>query len=100
KDAHPYFKLDSMARGTLMYDSVQYDNLPMYFDIVKEQVIINDPFKIYKLHLINEKVNAFTLFGHNFIRLEPDSVNRKIINPGFYDQLYKGKVNLYEKEIK
>ena len=49
KDDHPYFQSDSMNRGNIVYDSVLFENILMYYDIVKEQVVINDPYKIYKL---------------------------------------------------
>jgi hypothetical protein len=100
KDDHPYFKSDSMNKGNIMYDSVLYENIPMFYDIVKEQVVIDEPFRIYKLSLISEKVNAFTVLGHEFIRLEHDSLNHHAIATGFYDRLYHGKINLFERERK
>jgi len=100
KDDHPYFQSDSMNRGNIIYDSVLYENVPMFYDLVKEVVVINDPFKIYKLSLIPEKVNGFTILDHKFIRIEPDSLNRHVINTGYYDLLYQGSINLYERELK
>jgi hypothetical protein len=100
KDDHPYFKSDSMYRGDIIYDSVLYENVPMYYDLVKEQVVINDPFNIYKISLINEKINAFTLLNHRFYWVQPDSINRHVLSAGFYDKLYEGRVNLYERELK
>ncbi len=100
KNDHPYFMSDSMNRGNIVYDGVLFENVPMFYDLVKEQVVINDPYKIYQISLINEKVNSFTLLNHQFIRLQADSINRHVISSGFYDRLYQGKINLYEKETK
>ncbi|MEO6648401.1 MAG: hypothetical protein ABIN89_18570 [Chitinophagaceae bacterium] len=100
KDNHPYFQSDSMNKGTITYDSVLFENVLLLYDIVKEQVVINDPYKIYKICLINEKVNEFSVLGRTFIRLIRDSLNRNILSTGFYDRLYQGSITLYEKEIK
>lgn len=100
KDDHPYFKSDSMKVSNISYDSVVYENVPLLYDIVKEMLVINDPFKMYKISLINEKINGFKLLDHEFIRIVPDSSNRHVMSTGFYDRLYNGRVILYERERK
>ena len=100
RDDHPYFLSGTMTMGDIVYDSVLFEDVSMFYDLVKEQVVIDDPYKIYKISLINEKVSAFSLLNHNFIRLEADSINKGVIRTGFYEVLYKGNITLYEKEIK
>ena len=100
RDDHPYFQSDSMNIGNIVYDGVLFENVPMYYDLVKEMIVINDPYKIYRLSLINEKVSSFEVLDHKFIRLETDSLNHRAIATGFYDVLYKGTINLYERELK
>ncbi len=100
KDDHPYFQSDTLNTGSILYDGVLYDNVLLMFDIVKEQVVIQDPYKIYKICLINEKVSRFSVLDRTFIRLEADSSNHNVISTGFYDMLYKGKITLFEKERK
>jgi hypothetical protein len=49
--------------------------------------------------LIKQKLKYFNLFNHTFIHVEPDSGNT-VITDDFYDQVYKGKTEVYIKRQK
>jgi len=70
----------------------------MLYDIIKDQLIIQDFQKVYKINLPAERVQQFSLLGHLFVRLIRDSSEQ--IKTGFYDQLYGGKTSLFAKRGK
>lgn len=99
KEGHPYFGEDRMRIGTVWYDGILYENLHLLYDEVKDQVIIPDPDKVFKIFLINDEVDGFTIEHHRFIQLR-DSLNPSQPRNGFYEQLYTGRISLLKKEIK
>jgi hypothetical protein len=70
----------------------------MLYDIVKDQLIILDFQKVYKINLPADKVQQFSLLGHVFVRIVRDSADQ--VKTGFYDQLYKGKIGLLARREK
>jgi hypothetical protein len=99
QEGHPYFGEDRMRIGTVWYDGILYENLHLLYDEVKDQVVIPDPDRVFKIFLINDEVDGFTIENHRFIRLS-DSLNPSQPRNGFYEQLYKGRISLLKKEIK
>jgi hypothetical protein len=68
----------------------------MLYDIVKDQLIIQDFQKVYKINLPADRVQQFFLLGHLFVRINASDQ----VKTGFYDQLYKGKIALFAKREK
>ena len=83
---HPYFDIDSMIIGTVSYNGILYENVPLKYDIVKDALLTDDPYDYYKISLISEQISRFTIGQHVFIRLT-DSINRTAPRVGFYEQL-------------
>ena len=52
------------------------------------------------MKLIIGKVDTFQLHGHTFVRLQADSANQEMLQPGFYDLLHNGNTQLFVKRIK
>lgn len=98
-EGQPYFGDGKGHKGTALYDSVLYKDLMLWYDMVKDQVIIPSPFGAYKLYLINNKIECFTIEDHSFVRLS-DSLNPTAPRNGFYEQLYKGRISLLKKNKK
>lgn len=99
KDGHPYFDDGHLQKGTVFYDGILYENLMLLYDLVKEQVIINDAYDNYKLFLINDQLDRFTIQHHLFIHLR-DSLTPSAPRRGFYEQLYEDRITLLKKERK
>jgi hypothetical protein len=96
-EEHPYFKSDDWTYGSIMYWGDLYENVALLYDLTIDQVITEhnrgNPIK-----LIAEKIEAFTIFDHSFVRLQRDSSNS--ISEGFYDRLYDGAVKVFAKHQK
>lgn len=99
QDGQPFFGADSIRIGTVVYDGIFFDQVPMLYDLVKGSLIINDPYHVYKISLIMDLVDSFTITDHQFIRLR-DSLNPSAPANGFYELLYKGRLTLLKKEKK
>lgn len=98
KDTHPFFETNSLKNGSVLYDGVLFKDVPVMYDIVKDQVVINDPFGVYKITLINERISEFSIETHRFVRLTEDEKN--VVSTGFYEVLYDGSVTAYKKNLK
>lgn len=98
RDTHPFFETDSFKNGSIVYDDVLFEHVQLLYDIVKDEVVINDPFKVYKIQLLDERIKEFSIEAHRFVRLTEDE--RKSIDAGFYEVLYDGSVTAYKKNQK
>jgi hypothetical protein len=95
-DGQPYYLSDDWIDGSIYYDGAQFENVPMMYDLVRDQMIIDQPLSHFKMQLIKGKVMSFTLNDHQFVHLFTDSTVT-LIKPGFYELLYNGKVKVYAK---
>jgi hypothetical protein len=96
-DEHPYFIVDHWAFGSIVYWGELYENVAMLYDLSTDQVITENRSGA-TIRLIAEKIESFTIAGHNFVRLRKDDKND--ISEGFYDLLYAGKLKVYARYFK
>jgi hypothetical protein len=97
---HPYFKAIWFSNGEVFYDGVLYHDVPLMYDIITDQVITNRFQMSFRIVLVSNKIEYFTLLGHTFVRITQDSVSKSVIGTGFFDRLYDGKVKVYAKRFK
>jgi len=98
KDGNPFFLSTKFNTGSIIYDGVLYQNVPILYDLVTSDVIITDSNYFYRIKLNGERVSSFSVLQHTFIKLDEDS--NAVIKPGFYDLLYNGQTKLYKKHVK
>lgn len=96
----PYYLENTWQRGSILYDGILYDTVQMMYDIVKDRVVILHFNNFFRLSLFSEKVKSFSVMGHQFVRMERDSLNKLSLPTGFYDQLYKGNTSVVAKRSK
>jgi len=95
----PYFMDGGQQSGDVFYNGTLYANVSLIYETSSESVVVREFGQGVFITLVNEKINYFTLLGHTFIHLTPDSSN-KVINDGFYDRLYNGTTAVYAKRQK
>ena len=88
QDGHPFFGSQGFVDATIRFEGMTFDQVPALYDIVRDQLVILDYHRYYKINLPADKIQQFELPGHTFIRLLHDSSNE--IKTGFYEQLYHG----------
>ena len=101
QEGQPFFGSGDIGVGTVTYNGIFYDHVPMLYDLVLGSVIINDPMHVYKISLIMDLVDSFSIAEHAFIRLR-DSLNPSAPRNGYYERLYQreGGFTLLKKEKK
>lgn len=95
---HPYYVVDSLQTGSVVYKGVQYRNVDMIYDIVRDELVVQPPGGGYRLRLEADKITTFSLGPHRFARIVGDSVAG--IRTGFYEIIYNGKAKALAKRIK
>lgn len=101
QEGHVFFETNSFTEGSVEVDGMLFSGVPILYDIVKDQLVVQHYSKAFKINLPIERVEYFTLSGHTFIRVIHDSANE--IKSGFYDRLYSGKTQVLarrEKKLK
>jgi hypothetical protein len=98
-DGNPFFNSEDSSYGWISYLGIKYELPNIQYDITRDQVIILYPDIVSKVVLHNEFIDSFYLGFHTFIRLMEDH-QLNLVNTGFYDLLYKGKVCLWARRIK
>jgi hypothetical protein len=93
----PYYLSDSPWPSDLIYDDSYYQNIPIMYDVVKDEVVINRLGQNFEISLVTDKLKSFIFHKHEFIRLSIDSINGLQLAAGFYDRLYKGKTIVLAK---
>jgi len=96
----PFFATTQFSTGTVEYDNMLYQHVPLLYDEVKEAVVIIDVYGTNKIQLNNENVAGFSLLNHRFVKLVRDSSGKSPIRSGFYDVLYQGNIVVYKKQTK
>jgi hypothetical protein len=94
---HPYFLSEDFRIGNIYYDGIFYEDIPLMYDLTKDNVVSVQFVKdsslqyrgIFKMDLTRERTGAFSMPGHDFIKIETDT-NVSSMKPGFYELLYNG----------
>jgi hypothetical protein len=97
---HQFFLSPEQAQGSVFYNDHYFPGLPLVYDIVLEQIILQQPGSPLRLRLVNEKVRSFSLADHHFIRVEADSATGDVIRTGFYEVLVDSTVQVLAKRSK
>lgn len=95
-----YFQSGEFTKGTLLYDGGFYENLLLLYDVVTDQVITPHFNKIPYIALVSNKVQEFSFLNQKFIHITPDSTNKGVIVPGFYNVLFEGRAGLLARRVK
>ena len=68
-----FFETDSLLPGAVFYDGRLYENTPMHYDIVSDNVVVDNFTHSNELMLVPEKVGYFFILQHLFVRITADS---------------------------
>lgn len=91
---HQFFEIEEWAKGTIYYDQQRFDDVPLLYDIFKDQVVIQYQGHPGLIQLQSERVTAFSYINHRFIRIENNKAEGVNLSTGFYDVLYDGKTQV------
>lgn len=94
KSGHQFFESTDISYGSVFYDGILYENVPMRFDIIKDQLVVRYVDQVSGISLHNEKIDFFSVHNHHFIHIKEDNLNSPSIPPGFYDRVYDGGIEV------
>ena len=89
---HPFYPVDSLLKGTITYNGVFYHDVPILYDIVRDEVAVQPPEGGYRIRVHTHKISNFSLGQHQFTRIEGDSAVG--VPTGFYEVLHDGPVQV------
>ena len=95
---HQFYLQPEVLPGSANYNDREFPNVRLQYDLVRDQVVLSQPGNPLMLRLIDEKVRAFSVDGHRFVRLVADSAG--IIRTGYYELLADGPVQVLAKRTK
>lgn len=97
---HPFFETDQMQNGEIFYDGTLYEKVPLLYDIVGQQIVINRYNSDKRIQLINDKIKYFTFDGHRFENIFSAEGKDESITNTFYDIVFNGNASVLVKRIK
>ena len=97
---HPYFQSNALANGTVTYEGIVYPDVPLLYDLVRDELVLLRHDDVRRLNLIKERVECFSIHGHSFVQLFSDTTMKSAPTPGFYDLLFDGAVDLLARRTK
>jgi hypothetical protein len=97
---HVYFKSDSLTAGQVVYDGVLYENVPLLYDELKDELVTTDITGLSLVQLIKDKVTSFTIYSSAFIHQFTGTDSQGFKSNGFFRLLYDGKMKVLHRETK
>jgi hypothetical protein len=97
---HQFFLSNKPQIGTADYNNHYFTNLNLYYDVVLDQVVLQQEANPFTVRLIDENVRRFTIADHQFVRLVADSLSSPTIRTGYYELLLDSTVQVLAKRLK
>ena len=94
RSGHQYFESADISYGSVFYDGILYEGVPMRYDIVKNEVVVLYPDNVSGIRLHNQKIKYFNIYNHHFIQIGKEDLMSDAIPAGFYDRVYAGEIEL------
>jgi hypothetical protein len=101
-EGFPFFGSEYVEAGSILYDGELYKNIPLQYDLVKDELIIEHYDQKGYVSMIKPhqtKISSFQLLDHTFVRIVGDST-AGVLREGFYDVLYDGGIKVLAKRKK
>jgi len=96
---HPFFESDRLLPAKISLGGVYYHDSILY-DLVDDALILKNYDGSYDLKLVNEKIQSFSLMDHFFVRLGGNADSADLLEPGFYERIYNGKLAVFVRHKK
>jgi hypothetical protein len=99
RQGQPFLGPDVMRVGSVWYGGIEYDDLAMEYNLVKEQLVILDPSNDFKISIYMDLVDSFALDGYVYFRLR-DKAAPSILRSGYCDRIHQGRFVLLKRDHK
>lgn len=95
-----YFSKFNFTEGNITYEGQFYPNVLLKYDLLQDNLITrsDDNLSIFQVKLLPQKITGFSLYGHNFVRLQETGIDD---GNGFFEVGFEGEfASLYIKHLK
>ena len=100
RESHPFFIRSNYDTGSVTYDGLRYDDVPLIYDVVTDELVIQHPRTLMRMQLHKDLVEGFEIEGHRFVHLKKDSAAKSMPSEGFYELSYDGNVKVLTRHTK
>ena len=97
---HQFFGSPDPQRGTVSYRGAVFREVPLSYDLARDQVVMTYPNQAATVQLVPEQLAAFSLGSHQFVRVVADSATSAVLPTGFYEVLQPGPISLLARHTK
>jgi hypothetical protein len=94
REGTTFYDSDTLRTGWISYDHYLYAEIPIQYDVTREQVIILNFDQRSRLYLENSMIDSFYYGGHTFINL-PQNIEQNLVTPGFYEKVVTGEISVF-----
>ena len=98
-EGHAYLDDPNWFPGAVTYDSLEYNNIFLKYDLVKNLVVVQRPDRLTKVSLQNRLVSRFTIGNKKFVQLQAVDERSDSLT-GFYELMAMGQITLLGKKEK
>jgi hypothetical protein len=96
----PFFLSELPLDGSVLYDGVSYEHVPLQFDLVTGEIVAHDSAGDVNISLVRDKLPRFALSRHIFIWLPAAGDSDRSINPSYYELIVDGRAPLLARHEK
>jgi len=103
KNNHRYFMSHDFLDGFVIYDNQPFFNLKLKYDLLNDCIIASlpDDKEFFKLQLVKQKTDEFTIGGHKFVSFYSNSQLKTLGYNGFLEEVFSSNnLNFYIKHHK
>jgi len=96
-----FLEINAFTPGSVEYDGIKFTGVPMLYDVYSDNLVVLLYNHFTRIALIKERVSSFDLLTHHIVNIDSLSLPANAaIKPGFYDEVYKGKLQVLVKRSK
>lgn len=99
-EQHPYYLSIDWLTGDVFYDGELFEDVSLMLDLNSEQLITEHYSNGQPIRLVPEKVTYFTISGHQFQKIDNETVANSLPATGYYEILYGGRTKVIVRRQK
>lgn len=96
----PYFKSADILNGSVLYDGSLFNNVPMHFDLITNELVILDHTKNFPIKLLSSKIDYFIIDSNLFINPANNYNIQLPQTTDFYQVLYNNQSAVFARKEK
>ncbi len=98
---HPFFLNSYFTSANIVYEGLEYTNIPLLYDLVQDQVVIGDVNRPNLMVVLDKaKISQFQVQGHLFVYVQPSESTNTLFKAGHLESLNNGEVKVLVQRTK